>query len=147
MVQLLILPFTPFSPVYDHLLISTDIGTLFCSLLFFFAWNFLERSQNRGLVILYMEIFSIPSLLGVLMGTPTSITISVRFNKVSLSSSLGRTIPKWDLVSNCIGAVSILVQLYLTWKVNTRDTSSSGLDSTLFIRMIISSSLSVLTVL
>ena len=37
----------------------------------------------------------------------------------------------------CIGAVSILVPLYLTLKVDISETYSSGLDSAWFIQMTI----------
>ena len=108
----------------------------FYGLTSFYVCIFLFGSQNRGLSILYKGRFSRSSSLGVHIGMPVTILLSVNFTTVSLSSLFGRTIPNWDLGLNWIGDVLIIVTLYLTWKVDISDTSSSGLYTVWFIQVL-----------
>ena len=117
-----------------------------CASILPFRCNLLVGCQNRGIVISYAVRVSRSSLLGFLMGTPIAIPLRANFNTVLLEYSFGRTIPKWDMGSDCISDVSIIVTLYLTLKVDISNTSAFCLDSALFIHMIIPSSFSVLTV-
>ena len=78
------------------------------------------------------------------MVNPSMMPQIINLTIVLIASLFVKRIPNWNLRSNLIGAVSIVVPLYQNWKVYINSTSLSGFDSTWFIQMIASLSCSVL---
>ena len=132
-------------PMVTHCILL--ISAPFCTAYLLSACNFLVGSHNRVNIISYTGRFSSSSSWKFLIMNPSAMPWSINLTTVSLSSLFNNTMKNWDLGSNWIGAVMILVPLYQTWKVDINDNYFYGLYSACFTLMMTSLSFSVLTML